>query len=85
MPNRLTDAFEEYGMAVVKNPVKAEQDVKLEKLRDERAATRTVMWQKNVSCKHLLIVQLTWYFLYLFLPCWSIDFVQSLKNHINVL
>ena len=46
MPNRLTDAFEEYGMVVVKNPVKAEQDVKLEKLRDERAATRTVVTKK---------------------------------------
>ena len=29
MPKRLTDAFEEYGMAVVKSPGKAEQDVKL--------------------------------------------------------
>ena len=46
MPNRLTDAFEEYGMAVVKSPVKAEQDVKLEKLRDQRAATRTDMTRK---------------------------------------
>ena len=41
MPNRLTDAFEEYGMVGVKNPVKAEQGVKLEKLRNERAAART--------------------------------------------
>ena len=46
MPNRLTDPFEEYGMAVVKSPVKAEQDVKLEKLRDQRAATRTDMTRK---------------------------------------
>ena len=46
MPKRPTDAFEEYGMAVVKSPVKAEQDVKLEKLRDQRAATRTDMTRK---------------------------------------
>ena len=46
MPNWLTDAFEEYGMAVVKSQVKAEQDVKLEKLRDERAATRTNVTKK---------------------------------------
>ena len=46
MPNWLTDAFEEYGMAVVKSQVKAEQDVKLEKLRDERAATRTIVTKK---------------------------------------
>ena len=46
MPNRLTDAFVEYGMEVVKSPVKAEQDVKLEKLRDERAATRTDVTRK---------------------------------------
>ena len=46
MPNRLTDAFEEYGMVVVKNPVKAEQDVKLEKLRDATAATRTDVKRK---------------------------------------
>ena len=58
MPNRLKDAFKEYGMAVLESPVKAEQDVKLEKLRDERAATGTDV-TKNVSCKHLLIVQLT--------------------------
>ena len=46
MPNWLTDAFEEYGMAVVKSQVKAEQDVKLEKLRDERAATQTDVTKK---------------------------------------
>ena len=46
MPNKLTDAFMEQGMAVVKSPVKAEQDVKLEKLRDERAATRTDVTRK---------------------------------------
>ena len=46
MLNRLTDAFEEFGLAVVKSPVKAEQDVKLEKLRDERAATRTDVTKK---------------------------------------
>ena len=46
MPNNLTDAFEEYRMAVVKSPVKAEQDVKLEKLRDERAATQTDVTKK---------------------------------------
>ena len=46
MPNRPTDPFEEYGMAVAKSPVKAEQDVKLEKLRDERAATRTDVTRK---------------------------------------
>ena len=58
MPNRLTDASKEHGIAVLESPVKAEQDVKLEKLRDERAATGTDV-TKNVSCKHLLIVQLT--------------------------
>ena len=46
MLNKLTDAFEEYRMAVVKSPVKAEQDVKLEKLRDERAATQTHVTKK---------------------------------------
>ena len=46
MPNRLTDAFDEYGMAVIKSPVKAKQDVKLEKLRDERASTRTDVTRK---------------------------------------
>ena len=46
MPNRLTDAFEEYGMAGVKSSVKAEQDVKLEKLRDERAVSRTDVTRK---------------------------------------
>ena len=46
MPNRLTDAFEEYGLAAVKSPVKAEQDVKLEKLRNERAAARTDVTRK---------------------------------------
>ena len=46
MLNKLTDGFEEYRMAVVKSPVKAEQDVKLEKLRDERAATQTDVTKK---------------------------------------
>ena len=46
MPNRLTDVFEEYEMAVVKSPVKAEQVVKLENLRDERAATQTDVKRK---------------------------------------
>ena len=41
VPNRLTDEFEQYGMAVVNCPVKAEHDVKLEKLRDEKPAART--------------------------------------------
>ena len=46
MPNRPTDPFEEYGMAVAKSPVKAEQDVKLEKLRYKRAAIRTDVTKK---------------------------------------
>ena len=46
MLNRLTNAFKEYGMAVVKSPLKTEQDVKLEKLRDERAAAQTDVTRK---------------------------------------
>ena len=44
-PNRLTDAFEEYRMTVVKSPViqlaTAEHVVELKELRNERAAART--------------------------------------------
>ena len=51
-PNRLTDAFEEHGMTVVKSPViqlaTAEHEVELKKLRNERAAARTDVANKEM-------------------------------------
>ena len=62
--NRLTDAFEEHGMTVVKNPViklaTAEHVVELKKeLRNERAAARTDVTRK-CKLQLLFIVQPTW-------------------------
>ena len=49
-PNRLTDAFEEHGMTVVKSPViqlaTPKHDVKLKELRNERAAAQTDVTRK---------------------------------------
>ena len=43
-PNRLTDAFEEHGITVVKSPVTqlaiAEHEFELKELRNERVAAR---------------------------------------------
>ena len=51
-PNRLTDAFEEHGMTVVKSPViqlaTAEHEVELKELRNERAAARTAVANKKM-------------------------------------
>ena len=49
-PKRLSDAFEEHGMAVVKSPgiqlASAEHEVELKKLRNKRAAARTDVTKK---------------------------------------
>ena len=51
-PNRLTDAFEEHGMTVVKSPViqlaTAEHEIELKELRNERAAARTAVANKKM-------------------------------------
>ena len=51
-------------MAVVKSPVKAEQDVKLENLRDERAAARIDVKRKcklktSSNCSTDMIIPLS--------------------------
>ena len=70
-------------MSVVKRPVKTEHDVKLEKLRDEWApgwtdVTRKCKWETFFNCSTDKV-------LHLLLPFSSTEFVQLLKNHINVL
>ena len=52
IPNRLSDAFEEHGMTVVKSPViqlaTAEHEVELKELRNERAAAQTDVANKEM-------------------------------------
>ena len=70
-------------MTVVKSQVKAEHDVRLEKLRAERAAAQTDVTKKcklQTSSNCLTVMAL-----YLLLLFRSTDFVQLFKNQINVL
>ena len=59
-PNRLTDVFEGHGMTVVKSPViqlaTVEHEVELQEIRMKEPQPE-LMWQEDVSCKLLLIVQ----------------------------
>ena len=62
-PNRLTDVFEGHGMTVVKSPViqlaTVEHEVELQEIRMKEPQPE-LMWQEDVSCKLLFIVQPIW-------------------------
>ena len=62
--NRLTDAFEEHGMIVVKIPViqlaTAEHEVELRELINERAAARMIELTRKCKLKVTFNVQPTW-------------------------
>ena len=75
-PNRLTDAFEEHGITVVKSSViqlaTAEHVVELKELINERTAARTDVTRKcklqaSFYCSTNMVVHLFW-------PFWSIAF-----------